>query len=111
MESMQSAERHFARALEAVSRTCHACLLSAALLSGFGQIQLRVVVFTGTTWMHSTGQGGIHRSQPVHSLVMTVCICLAAPMMASTGQACMHSVQPMHTCSSIITTVFSLCSP
>ncbi|MNQ80124.1 hypothetical protein D3C85_950900 [compost metagenome] len=49
--------------------------------------------------MQSTGQGTTHSSQPVHSSVMTVCICLAAPTMASTGQAWMHLVQPMHSAS------------
>jgi hypothetical protein len=45
--------------------------------------------------MQSTGQGGTHSSQPVHSGAMMVCICLDAPEIASTGQACRHSVQPM----------------
>ncbi len=51
---------------------------------------------SGCMSMHSTGQGGRHSSQPVHSSVITVCICLAAPRIASTGQAWMHRVQPMH---------------
>ncbi|MCY1232811.1 hypothetical protein D9M72_453260 [compost metagenome] len=49
--------------------------------------------------MQSTGQGATQSSQPVHSAVITVCICLAAPTMASTGQAWMHLVQPMHSAS------------
>ena len=52
-------------------------------------------------WMHSTGQGLRHSSQPVHSLAITACNCFAAPMMASTGQAWMHRVQPMHSWGSI----------
>ena len=42
---------------------------------------------------------GTNYVAPVHSLVMTVCICLAAPRMASTGQAWRHLVQPMHSAS------------
>ncbi len=56
---------------------------------------------TGTIAMQSTGQGATHRSQPVHSASITVCICFGAPRIASTGHACMHSVQPMHRLSSI----------
>lgn len=33
------------------------------------------------------GQGSRHKSQPVHSSSITVCINLAAPIIASTGQA------------------------
>ncbi|EDT41540.1 hypothetical protein BamMEX5DRAFT_2703 [Burkholderia ambifaria MEX-5] len=51
--------------------------------------------------MQSTGQGGTHRSQPVHSDSTIVCICFGAPTIASTGHACMHSVQPMHRLSSM----------
>ena len=51
--------------------------------------------------MQSTGQGGTHKSQPVQSSGMTVCICFAAPTIASTGHACMQSVQPMQRFSSI----------
>ncbi len=55
--------------------------------------------------------GRRHSSQPVHSLAMMVCICLAAPMMASTGQACRQSVQPMHSCSSMTATALGFSSP
>ena len=51
--------------------------------------------------MQSIGQGGTHRSQPVHCEAMTVCIFVGAPTMQSTGQAWMQSVQPMHNASSI----------
>ena len=61
--------------------------------------------------MQSTGQGGRHSSQPVHSAAMMVCICLAAPEMASTGQAWMHRVQPMQVCSSMKATDFGLGVP
>ena len=47
-----------------------------------------------TMAMQSTGQGGTHRSQPVHSAGDRVHR-FAAPTMASTGQAWMHSVQPI----------------
>ena len=50
--------------------------------------------------MQSTGQAGMHSSQPVH-WAATVCMALGAPTMQSTGQALMHSVQPMHQSSSI----------
>jgi hypothetical protein len=50
--------------------------------------------------MQSTGQTGMHSSQPVHSDSITVCISSAADD-ASTGQAFRHSVQPMHQASSI----------
>ena len=52
-------------------------------------------------WMHSTGQGGRHSSQPVHSSVITVLHLLGGPMIASTGQAWMHRVQPMHSSSTM----------
>src|SRR5450830_1530242 len=55
----------------------------------------------GSMSMQSTGQGGTHRSQPVHNSAITVCMRLAAPTMASTGQAWMHRVQPMQRASSI----------
>ena len=42
---------------------------------------------TACIWMHSTGQGDMHSSQPVHNCGTTACNCLAAPAMASTGQA------------------------
>src|SRR5690554_6947254 len=61
--------------------------------------------------MQSTGQGGRHRLQPVHSDSITVCINFAAPTMASTGHACMHKVHPMQRLSSITTTVFGFSSP
>ena len=64
----------------------------------------------GSMAMHSTGQGGRHSSQPVHSGATMVCICLAAPTMASTGQAWMHSVQPMQVCSSMMATDFGFSS-
>jgi hypothetical protein len=51
--------------------------------------------------MQSTGQAGMHSSQPVHCDSITVCITFGAPTMQSTGQALMHSVQPMHQASSI----------
>ena len=52
---------------------------------GLGQRQVPSVTVSGTISMQSTGHGSMHSSQPVHSLAMTVCICLAAPRMASTG--------------------------
>src|SRR6185437_7556158 len=55
----------------------------------------------GSIAMQSTGQGGMHNSQPVQNCGITVCISLAAPTIASTGQAWMHLVQPMQTSSSI----------
>ena len=61
--------------------------------------------------MQSTGQGGMHSSQPVHSAGSTVCIRFAAPTIASTGQASMHSVQPMQAASSIRATVSGPGSP
>ena len=51
--------------------------------------------------MQSTGQTGMHSSQPVQSGSITVCMSFGAPTMQSTGQALMHSVQPMHQASSI----------
>src|SRR3569623_1098087 len=42
---------------------------------------------TSTIAMQSTGQGGTHKSHPVHRSGNTVCISLAAPTIASTGQA------------------------
>ena len=51
--------------------------------------------------MQSTGQTGMHSSQPVHQSSTTVCMRLLAPTMASVGQALMHSVQPMHQASSM----------
>ena len=41
----------------------------------------------GRITMQSTGQGGMHNSQPVHCAAMTVCMKRDAPTMASTGQA------------------------
>ena len=64
-----------------------------------------------TIAMQSTGQGGKHNSQPVHSLAITVCICFAAPKIASTGHAWMHKVQPMQIGSSMIATDLGLGAP
>lgn len=61
--------------------------------------------------MQSTGQGAIHKSQPVHHSVNTVCICLDAPTMASTGHACMQSVQPIHALGSMKATGLGLSTP
>ena len=61
--------------------------------------------------MQSTGHGGMHSSQPVHSSAITVCMYLAPPTMASTGQAWMHLVQPMQSASTINATCGALCSP
>jgi hypothetical protein len=41
----------------------------------------------GRITMQSTGQGGMHNSQPVHCAAMTVCMKRDAPTMASTGHA------------------------
>ena len=49
--------------------------------------------------MQSTGQGGIHNSQPVHKSVKMLCMSLPEPKIASTGQALIHLVQPMHSSS------------
>ena len=57
--------------------------------------------------MQSTGHGATHKSQPVHSLTMTVCMCLALPRIASTGHAWMHLVQPMQSSSTISATTGS----
>ena len=51
--------------------------------------------------MQSTGQGGTHRSHPVHSSGITACNRFGAPAIASTGQAWMHFVQPMHSSATI----------
>ena len=61
--------------------------------------------------MQSTGQGGRHSAQPVHSAGSTVCIRLGPPAIASTGQASMHSVQPMHQASSTRATASGASSP
>ena len=55
--------------------------------AGRSQVQVARVTGRSIMSMQSTGQGSTHRSQPVHSSAITVCICLAAPTMASTGQA------------------------
>ena len=72
-------------------RTHAACSRSLAInwpgAKGFSHFQLCTVLPTSIMSMQSTGQGSTHRSQPVHSLTITVCICLAAPTMASTGHA------------------------
>src|SRR5690606_3747512 len=62
---------------------------SATSVGGGGAIQPQfwVVTGSGSMSMQSTGQGSTHRSQPVHSSMITVCICFAAPRMASTGHA------------------------
>jgi len=65
----------------------------------------------GASSMQSTGQAGMHSSQPVHSGAMTVCISFAAPVIASTGQAWMHLVQPMQSGSMIRATCGGLCVP
>ena len=41
----------------------------------------------GRISMQSTGQGGMHNSQPVQSAAITVCIYRDAPTIASTGHA------------------------
>ena len=41
----------------------------------------------GRMTMQSTGQGGMHSSQPVHCSAMTVCMNFDAPTIASTGHA------------------------
>lgn len=56
---------------------------------------------TGSSSIQSTGQGGIHSSQPVQRLSMTVCISFCAPTIASTGQASIHFAQPMQSFSMI----------
>ncbi len=66
---------------------------------GCGHFQWRTSSGVSRISMQSTGQGSRHRSQPVHSSAITVCISRAAPTMASTGQAWMHLVQPMHSAS------------
>ncbi len=53
----------------------------------------------GSRTMQSTGQGGKHRPQPVHSGSMIACMAWRAPTMASTGHAWMHLVQPMQSAS------------
>ena len=52
--------------------------------------------------IQSTGQGETHKPHPVQKALITICICLAAPMIASNGQASKHLVQPMHSFSLII---------
>ena len=56
---------------------------------------------TFSSEMQSTGQTGMHSSQPVQCGSITVCMRLWMPRMASVGQASRHSVQPMHQASSI----------
>lgn len=72
--------------------TCSDSLSVAIILPvldslGSGQNQCWMPPFLGIMSMQSTGQGSTHKSQPVHSSTMTVCISFAAPKMASTGQA------------------------
>ncbi len=76
-----------------------------------GKFQTRGVSARGIRSIQSTGHGSMHRSQPVHSLSIIVCIRLGAPMMASTGQATMHLVQPMHSASRITATFAASSSP
>ena len=84
--------RRAAWAVRRCSATAAFCCFSSADQAWFSK---------GSICMHSTGQGSMHSWQPVHSSMMTVCICLAAPRMASTGQACMQRVQPIQACSSM----------
>ncbi len=88
-----------------VQRGHAACSRSLAIswpgASGWSHFQLCRLLPSSIMSMQSTGQGSTQRSQPVHSVTITVCICLAAPTMASTGQAWMHLVQPMHSASRI----------
>ena len=97
------------------TRTLVLVLLGVAALVVAPLGQGNYIIYVLCSWlimsMQSTGQGSTHRSQPVHKLLITVCICLAAPRMASTGQACMHLVQPMHSGSRMKTTLSVLCSP
>ncbi len=65
----------------------------------------------GRSEMQSTGQGGRQSSQPVHCVVITVCICLGAPTMASTGQTGRQRAQPMHFASSIHATCAGFVAP
>jgi hypothetical protein len=58
-----------------------------------------------TSEMQSTGQGAMHSSQPVHSVLSTVCICRGAPMIASTGHGGRQRAQPMQRDSSITATI------
>src|SRR6056297_35578 len=106
---------HAARSSEAPSSpSASVAMISTRRLTGSGnrQCQLCSVSSSRSISMQSTGQGSTHRSQPVHSLAMTVCICLAAPSMASTGHAWMHLVQPMHSSSRIKATAgLGLSSP
>ena len=82
-----------------VSRPQKAFLINAAagivvllammlvLMAGNSHFHSLTPVSTGIMSIQSTGQGSTHKSQPVHSSAITVCICLAAPRMASIGQA------------------------
>ena len=56
-------------------------------LCGWGHFHESMLTTGGTISMQSTGHGGRHNSQPVHSAAITVCIFFAAPKIASTGQA------------------------
>jgi len=51
--------------------------------------------------MQSTGQGGIHNSQPVQMSSITECIKLGAPCIALTGHASIHFLHPIHSSSMI----------
>ena len=55
----------------------------SATYSGLGHGQADA----GRMTMQSTGQGGMHNSQPVHCSAMTVCMNFDAPTIASTGHA------------------------
>lgn len=70
--------------------------VNALFLEGFADF---------TRSIQSTGHGGMHNSQPIHSSVITVCIWFWLPSIASTGQAWMHLVQPMHSDSRIATSM------
>src|SRR5690554_4858255 len=82
MKTMQSMAHDFSP--EAAGRSV---AINSVLGVGGCQNQVLIVVSTGTISIQSTGQGSTHKSQPVHSSIITVCICLAAPTMASTGHA------------------------
>jgi len=79
---------------ECLGRTCGAQRLRGRSL--FVSIEPQTAAHSGLSHgqagagritMQSTGQGGMHSSQPVHCAAMTVCMKRDAPTMASTGQA------------------------
>jgi len=51
--------------------------------------------------MQSTGQAGMHSSQPLQSPASTVCMWRLAPRIASTGQGGRQRAQPMQRASSM----------